>query len=91
MNEYVTNKVLAGLGVICLALAAADLFRDRHGVFGIESTPLFYCAFGFFIYVLVIFAAKALRRLILRPEDYYGREATDAEDERSAGAEAPDA
>lgn len=90
MNGYITNWVLYVLGAICIALAAADLFHERHGDFTIESIPLFWCAFGFVTYIVVIFIAKALRLFILRPEDYYGREATDAEDESAAGTEARD-
>lgn len=87
MSGYITSRVLYALGIICFALAAADFFRERHGAFAIEQTPLFYCLFGFAVYVAVIFIAKGLRRLTLRPEDFYGVEATDQEDERMAGTE----
>jgi hypothetical protein len=87
MNTYITKPVLFVLGAICLGLAAADFFRERHGHFDIESMPLIWCVFGFAVYVVVIFMAKALRRVILRPEDYYGDEATDREDESAAGTE----
>jgi hypothetical protein len=90
VNTYVTNKVLYVLGAVCIGLAAIDFFRDRHGHFDIESMPIIWCAFGFAVYILVIFMAKALRRAIMRPEDYYGREAIDAEDEKAAGTEARD-
>lgn len=90
MSEYITNKVLAALGAAGLGLAAADFFVDRHGSFPIEHMLLFYCLFGFVVYAGLIFLAKGLRRLILRPEDYYGAEATDREDERAAGTEEAD-
>jgi hypothetical protein len=38
----------------------------------------------------VIFAAKGLRRLIERPENYYGDEAIDAEPEVGMGPVAPE-
>ncbi|HEX7775249.1 MAG TPA: hypothetical protein VF449_01845 [Parvibaculum sp.] len=81
MKTYITNWVLIGLGVICATLAAADILRGHHGTFDVEHLPLFYCVFGFVVYAALIFLAKALRRLILRPEDYYGRTSTDAEKE----------
>jgi len=87
MKTYITNKVLFCLGAICACLAAADFFRESHSPFAVEHAPLFFAAFGFFVYVLLIFLSKGLRRLILRPEDYYGSHATDQEDERLAGAE----
>lgn len=87
MSEYITNKVLTALGAACFGLAIADFYIDRHDTFPIERMLLFYCLFGFVVYAGLIFLAKALRRLILRPEDYYGAEATDQEDERAAGTE----
>lgn len=91
MSDYIGNKVLIGLGVICAALAAADFIYPRHGSYVIEEQPLVYCVFGFVVYVTVIFIARALRHLVIRPEDYYGPEATDREDEETAGTEARDA
>lgn len=74
------NKILYALGALCLALVAADFVFDRHEDSAIANLPLIWCAFGFAAYVVIIFAAKALRLLTLRPEDYYGREAVDAEE-----------
>ena len=90
MNSYITNKVLYGLGIICLVLLVIDFFRDRHGVYDVEHWPLFFCLFGFAIYWLLILAAKQLRRLIERPEDYYGDEAIDTEVEPGMGPDAPE-
>ena len=92
MSHYITDKVLYMLAGLCFILGMAELVRHGHGTFPIEQMPLFYCGFGFVIYLVLIFLAKGLRRLILRPEDYYGAEATDQEDQRFAGTEeAPDA
>ncbi|MGB3808706.1 MAG: hypothetical protein WA943_01345 [Parvibaculum sp.] len=90
MKPIISDKIIYALAAICIALAAADFFRDRHGYFDIESQPLVYCAFGLLAYAAVIFVSRALRRLTIRPEDYYGREATDAEDERPVSTEARD-
>jgi hypothetical protein len=81
MKTYINNWVLVVLGLVCAVLAAADVLRGHHGTFGVEHLPVFYCVFGFVVYAALIFAAKALRRLILRPEDYYGQTSTDAETE----------
>ncbi|HUD51162.1 hypothetical protein [Parvibaculum sp.] len=88
MKTYITNKVLIGLGGACLVLAGADFFREPHGHFEVERAPLFFAVFGFFIYAVLIFAARTLRLAIMRPEDFYGDRATDQEDERFAGTEA---
>jgi hypothetical protein len=90
VNTYITNKVLYALGAICLALIVVDFIRDRHGVFELESLPLFFCLFGFIIYAVLIVMAKGLRRLIERPENYYGKEAIDAEPESGMGPIAPE-
>ena len=75
-----SNALFYGLGLICFALAAADFFVTPHPVFDIERTPFFYCAIGFTAYATLILLAKALRRFIMRPEDYYGTKAVDSED-----------
>lgn len=80
------NKILYALGALCLTLAAADFVLGRHEDFAIANLPLIWCVFGAAAYAVIVFAAKALRRLVLRPEDYYGREAIDSEE-----SEAPDA
>ena len=90
MNTYITNKVLYALGGICAALLIVDFLRDRHGVFDVEHWPLFFCLFGFIVYWSLIIAAKQLRKLIERPEDYYGDEAIDAEEESGMGPDAPE-
>lgn len=87
MKSYITNKVLFGLGAICFVLAIADFLRHRHGIFEVERSPLFFAAFGFVVYAALIFLSRVLRRLVMRPEDYYGDRATDEEDESFAGTE----
>lgn len=90
MNTYITNKVLYTLGAICLALVVVDFVRDRHGIFDVESLPLFFCLFGFVVYGALIVMAKGLRRLIERPENYYGKEAIDAEPASGIGPDVPE-
>ncbi len=62
---------------VCLALLAAELLIDRKAYFGIEGSFAFYAVVGFAAYCGIIYTAKALRRLVRRPEDYYqgGRDA----------------
>tara|TARA_R110000823_G_scaffold251820_1_gene374607 strand:+ start:253 stop:540 length:288 start_codon:yes stop_codon:yes gene_type:complete len=79
VTTYITNKVLIVIGLICVALFAADFLRHPHGNFPLENLPLFYCVIGFGAYTGLIFAAKGLRYLIERPENYYGSQAVDAE------------
>lgn len=73
------RRLVLGLAVVCLLLAAGDLLYHKHATVAVEALPLFYPVFGFVIYGLIVFAAKALRLVIRRPEGYYGPYATDAE------------
>jgi hypothetical protein len=60
------------------ALAALDLLAlvgvwDRHTSIGLEELPGFYAMWGFVGIVVLIVLAKALRRLVMRRENYYDR------------------
>jgi hypothetical protein len=62
-----------GVWVICALLALADFFYDHHPVFKFENFPVFYGLYGFIVCVGLVFAAKALRKVLKRDEDYYDR------------------
>ena len=49
-----------------------DCDGDPH--FPIEEIPAFFELFGFFAFVFIVFAGTALRKLIMRSEDYYDRD-----------------
>ena len=74
------NKIFWGLTVACVLLFLADFTYEKHGHFQIEDIPGFYGIFGFVMFTALILAAKGLRILIKRPEDYYGDKAVDVED-----------
>lgn len=61
------------LVLACALLGLADFAYHRHAVFGFEEFPVAYGIFGFVSFVGIIFAGRALRRLIMRDEDYYDR------------------
>ena len=69
-KENVT-KLYLGLWVVGTLLLVADLLIHRHegvrfaGLFG------FYAIYGFLACVALVLTAKALRRLLMRDEDYY--------------------
>ena len=55
-------------------LALADgvfLFHHKHVHFGFEKFPFFYCLYGLCACVILVIAAKGLRKLLMRDEDYY--------------------
>jgi hypothetical protein len=68
------TKLVWTLAAVCGGLLVADTFHDKHGHFAIEQVFGFYALFGFVAYVALILLAKQLRRVLMRPEDYYDRD-----------------
>ena len=65
------SMIYYGVLVVCLLLLAADLFYDKHAEHPLEQFFGFSAFFGFVSYVVIVFAAKQLRKIVMRPEDYY--------------------
>lgn len=59
------------LYAVCAALLVAELVIDRKAELSVEGWFGFYAVFGFAAYSGIVNAAKALRRIVRRPEDYY--------------------
>jgi hypothetical protein len=59
--------------VVCALLIAIDVLVPKHGPFAIEHWFGFYGFFGFIACVVLVLAAKQLRKVLMRPEDYYDR------------------
>lgn len=62
-----------GLWVLGVVLVLLDLLVHRHAEISIDGWFGFYGLFGFIACVVLVLAAKLLRRLVMRPEDYYDR------------------
>ena len=71
-SENVT-KLYRGVWAIGIALIVADLFIHKHEEFGFARWFGFYALFGFVACVTLVITAKALRRILMRHEDYYER------------------
>ncbi len=63
--------LVAGEGVLRWARHADAGSGEAHG-FAFESWPGFFALFGFIACVALVLAAKELRKLLMRSEDYYG-------------------
>jgi hypothetical protein len=59
---------------ICALLAAADLLYRKHVHYPFESWFAFYGAYGFICCFFLVMAARGLRKLVMRDEDYYDRD-----------------
>lgn len=66
--------IVMALYVCCALLLAAEFFIHRHTHFEFEKFFGFYAFYGLGAYVFIVLSAKALRRLIGRPADYYSRD-----------------
>ncbi len=72
-NPRNVAKVFWGLALVCALLFAADAFYDKHVELEAETWFGFYGIFGFVACVALVLAAKELRRILMRGEDYYDR------------------
>jgi hypothetical protein len=71
-SENVT-LIYRGLWVVGIVLLVADLVVHRHEEVGFAKLFGFYGFYGFFACVALVLAAKVLRKLVMRREDYYER------------------
>ena len=67
------NKIIWALAVICVVVFGADFFYEKVTHYSWEKAPGFYAFFGFVSCVLLVIAAKWLRKILMRDEDYYDR------------------
>ena len=57
--------------VLCGVLVLLDFVVHRHETHPWERFLTFYPAYGFVGIVFLVYVAKLLRRIVMRPEDYY--------------------
>jgi hypothetical protein len=70
------QRLIRGFFVCCALLLIADLLFHRHlsfaeGVMPVEGWFGFYAFYGFVACVLLVLAAKQMRKVLMRSEDYY--------------------
>ena len=65
------KKIIYILYGICALLFLADFFYHKHPHFGFEGLFGFYALYGFVMCVALVLAAKLMRIVLKRPEDYY--------------------
>ena len=58
---------------LCAGFALAGFVVDMHGYFHVEEFPVFYGVFGFLVFSFIVLAGQHLRKILMRPEDYYDR------------------
>jgi hypothetical protein len=74
-NDPKLKRWLRILFAISALLFLADFvvyhFADKHPHFAWDGRPGFYAIYGFMSCVVVVYAARLLRPLVMRDEDYY--------------------
>jgi len=65
------NKIVRALIVLCVASVVADFFYHKHTHYAFQGMIGFDAIYGFVSCVLLVLAAKQLRKLLMRDEDYY--------------------
>ena len=71
-SENVTT-LYRGLWVLGIVLVAVDLFLHKHEDFEFAAGFGFYAMYGFFACVVLVLAAKKLRTVLMRSENFYER------------------
>lgn len=74
------DKIVYGLYTLCALLFVSDLVYHKHAHFAFENIFGFYGLFGFLGSVTLVLLAKQLRKVLMRPEDYYDEPAADGAD-----------
>ena len=65
------KKLLVGLYLLCACLLLIDAIYPRHAILTMENWFGFYGIYGFVACVILVLAAKELRKLVGRAEHYY--------------------
>lgn len=76
------DRIVYTLYAVCAILMALDLVIHRHEYLDFAGWFGFYAWYGFVACVGLVIAAKGLRRLLMRPEDYYDDSQNNREDDR---------
>ena len=86
-NKKSVTRVVYGLYTLCALLFVADFFYHKHTTFGIENIPGFYAIYGFVMCAALVICAKAMRKFLKRPEDFYAPHDIESEDYPESGLE----
>lgn len=70
-EHHNNNKIIAAIIAVSAVLFAADGFYHKHPYFDAESVFGFYAIFGFVMCLAIVLAAKCVRSVLMRDEDYY--------------------
>lgn len=78
------NRLIWALVLLCIGLTLADFVYHKHSYFEIEDIPGFYGFYGFIMCAALVIAAKGLRVVLKRDEDYYAPRTVESEEHPEA-------
>ena len=67
------DRICYALYAVSAFLLIIDFWVHKHGPFAIEHVPGFYGIYGFVGCVFLVVAARGMRVILMRSEDYYDR------------------
>ena len=70
MGQWAT-RVLLAIGAVLVLL---EFIVHRHGDIALEDLPLFPAVYAFFVCIFIVVGGIWLRKIAMRPEDYYDDE-----------------
>ena len=70
MGQWATRVLL----VIGAVLVVLEFIVHRHGEIALEDLPLFPAVYAFFVCIFIVVGGIWLRKIAMRPEDYYDHE-----------------
>lgn len=70
-NPHNVTWILRVFYAICVLLVLADFIVHRHIYVKFEEIPAFYALYGFVACVVLVVVAKAMRKIVMRDENYY--------------------
>ena len=70
-NPRNVKLVIYAVIAVCVISFAADALVHRHVDHAWEALFGFYAIYGFVACVILVLAAKEMRKLVMRKEDYY--------------------
>lgn len=70
-NPHNVRKIVIALFVVCALLLLADFVYHKHVHFAFENWFGFFAIYGFVMCVALVLAAKVMRIVLIRREDYY--------------------
>lgn len=72
-NPANVDRLVRWFYIACGLVLVIDPFVHKHGPFEIEHIWGFYGIYGFVACAALVLISKQLRKILMRPEDYYDR------------------